>query len=114
MSKLIQAPPKFTHGEWTHSNHSNYNSAEKQRASAERLIDESDRLIDETEESTKKTQRDVNKKFGKEPDSSQPCQVYILVECWKCNTPLGPGVDQSIIVEITDFKSALHYIPLQF
>ena len=65
MSKLIQPPPKFTHGEWTHSNHSNYNTAEHQRAAAERLIDESDRLIDETDETTKKTQRDVNKKFGK-------------------------------------------------
>ena len=66
MSKLIQAPPRFNHGEWNYSNHSNYNSAEKQRASAERLIDESNRLIDETDEATKKTQRDVNKKFGKD------------------------------------------------
>ena len=65
MSKLIQPPQRFTHGEWNYSNHSNYNNAEKQRASAERLIDESNRLIDETDEATKKTQRDVNKKFGK-------------------------------------------------
>ena len=64
MAKLISAPPKFTHQEWAYSNKTNYNNAEKQRASAERLIDESDRLIDETEEVTKRTQRDVNKKFG--------------------------------------------------
>ncbi|XP_033627684.1 tektin-1-like [Asterias rubens] len=63
MAKLISAPPKFTHQEWAYSNKTNYNNAEKQRASAERLIDESDRLIDETEEVTKRTQRDVNKKF---------------------------------------------------
>jgi len=68
MSKLIQAPQRFTHGEWNYSNHANYNSAEKQRASAERLIDESDRLLDETEEATKKTQRDVNKKFEQRLD----------------------------------------------
>lgn len=68
MSKLIQPPPKFTHGEWTHSNHSNYNTAEQQRAAAERLIDESDRLIDETDVTTKKTQRDVNKKFEQRLD----------------------------------------------
>ena len=65
MAKLISAPPKFTHQEWAFSNKSNYNSAEKQRASAERLIDESERLIDETDEVTKRTQKDVNKKFGK-------------------------------------------------
>ncbi|XP_072163428.1 tektin-1-like [Diadema setosum] len=68
MSKLIQPPQRFTHGEWNYSNHSNYNSAEKQRASAERLIDESNRLIDETDEATKKTQRDVNKKFEQRLD----------------------------------------------
>ena len=68
MSKLIKAPQRFTHGEWNYSNHANYNSAEKQRASAERLIDESDRLIDETDEATKKSQRDVNKKFGEYSD----------------------------------------------
>ncbi|XP_041456627.1 tektin-1-like [Lytechinus variegatus] len=68
MSKLIQAPQRFTHGEWNYSNHANYNSAEKQRASAERLIDESNRLLDETEEATKKTQRDVNKKFEQRLD----------------------------------------------
>ncbi|XP_022105125.1 tektin-1-like [Acanthaster planci] len=63
MAKLISAPPKFTHQEWAYSNKTNYNNAEKQRASAERLIDESERLIDETDEVTKRTQRDVNKKF---------------------------------------------------
>ncbi|XP_054749298.1 tektin-1-like [Lytechinus pictus] len=68
MSKLIQAPQRFTHGEWNYSNHANYNSAEKQRASAERLVDESNRLLDETEEATKKTQRDVNKKFEQRLD----------------------------------------------
>jgi len=45
------------------SNHSKYDSAEKQRSSAERLKAESDRLIDETEKHTKRTQRDVQKKF---------------------------------------------------
>ena len=78
MSKLIQAPPKFTPGEWSHSNHANYNSAEKQRASAERLIDESNRLIDETDESTKKSQRDVNKKFGKNWLHYSPCEKSVL------------------------------------
>lgn len=66
MAKLVRAPPKFAHPEWTYSNHANYDSAEKQRASSERLRAESDRLIDETEEMAKRTQRDVNKKFGKD------------------------------------------------
>lgn len=65
MAKLIKAPPKFGHSEWTYSNHSNYDSAEKQRASSEKLRAESDRLVEETEEMAKRTQRDVNKKFGK-------------------------------------------------
>ncbi|XP_077995491.1 tektin-1-like [Glandiceps talaboti] len=63
MAKLISAPPRFTREEWVMSNHSKYDSAEKQRASAERLKAESDRLIDETEKQTRKTQRDVQKKF---------------------------------------------------
>lgn len=68
MAKLVKAPPKFAHSEWTYSNHANYNSAEKQRASSERLRAESDRLIDETEEMAKRTQRDVNKKFEQRID----------------------------------------------
>ncbi|XP_002734203.1 tektin-1-like [Saccoglossus kowalevskii] len=68
MAKLITAPPRFTREEWVVANHSKYNNAEKQRASAERLKAESDRLIDETEKHTKKTQRDVNKKFEQRID----------------------------------------------
>lgn len=64
MAKLVAAPPKFTHPEWTISNQSKYANAEGERAAAERLIAESDRLYDEADARTKKTQRDVNKKFG--------------------------------------------------
>jgi tektin-1 len=62
MSKLVQPPPKFTHPEWTISNQTKYANAEGERSAAERLIAESDRVIDDK---TRKTQRDVNKKFGK-------------------------------------------------
>ena len=65
MAKLMQAPPKFMHPEWVVSNQMQYANAEGERAAAERLVEESKRLCDETENRTNKTQRDVQKKFGK-------------------------------------------------
>ena len=65
MAKLVRAPQRFTHQEWTESNLTKYANAEAHRAGAERLVEESKRLSDETEKRTEKTQRDVNKKFRK-------------------------------------------------
>ena len=65
MAKLVAPPPKFMHPEWNVSNHMQYANAEAERSAAERLVEESKRLCDETDATTKKTQRDVNKKFGK-------------------------------------------------
>ena len=65
MAKLVQAPTRFTHQDWTTSNLTKYANAESERAAAERLVDESKRLSLETEKRTEKTQRDVNKKFRK-------------------------------------------------
>ena len=65
MAKLVQAPPKFLHPEWIISNQDKYANAEGERAASERLVEESKRLCDETDKRTFKTQRDVNKKFGK-------------------------------------------------
>ena len=65
MAKLVTAPQRFTHQEWTESNLTKYANAEAHRAGAERLVEESKRLSDETEKRTEKTQRDVNKKFRK-------------------------------------------------
>lgn len=64
MAKLVTAPPKFTHPEWTISNQIKYANAESERAAAERLIAESIRLDEETATTTIKTRRDVNKKLG--------------------------------------------------
>jgi len=68
MAKLVQAPPKFVHPEWTISNQMKYANAEAERQAAERLVDESKRLVDETDKTTFKTQRDVNKKFDQRID----------------------------------------------
>ncbi|WAR03518.1 TEKT1-like protein [Mya arenaria] len=68
MAKLVQAPTRFTHQDWTTSNLTKYANAESERAAAERLVDESNRLSDETEKRTEKTQRDVNKKFQQRLD----------------------------------------------
>lgn len=65
MAKLVQAPTRFTHQDWTTSNLTKYANAESERAAAERLVEESKRLSLETEKRTEKTQRDVNKKFRK-------------------------------------------------
>ena len=63
MAKLVQAPTRFTHQEWTTSNLTKYANAESERAAAERLVEESKRVSEETQRKTEKTQRDVNKKF---------------------------------------------------
>jgi len=64
MAQLVKAPPKYSTFEWHKSNNKNYNSAETERASAERLQSESKRLTDETDEITRFTQEDVNKKLA--------------------------------------------------
>uniref|UniRef100_A0A2C9K6W4 Tektin n=1 Tax=Biomphalaria glabrata TaxID=6526 RepID=A0A2C9K6W4_BIOGL len=63
MAKLITAPTRFTHEDWTRSNLTKYANADVERQQAERLIKESDRLKEETAKKTEKTQRDVNKKL---------------------------------------------------
>jgi len=64
MAQLVKAPPKYSTFEWHKSNNKNYNSAETERAGAERLQSESKRLTDETDEITRFTQEDVNKKLA--------------------------------------------------
>ena len=65
MARLITAPFRFTHEDWTRSNLTKYANADVERQQAERLISESDRLKDETAKRTEKTQADVNKKLGR-------------------------------------------------
>ena len=64
MAQLVKAPTKYSPYEWHASNNANFNNAEKERASAERLQSESKRLTDETDEITRFTQEDVNKKLA--------------------------------------------------
>lgn len=64
MAQLVKAPTKYSPYEWHKSNHKNYNNAEQERASAERLQSEGARLTDETDEITRFTQEDVNKKLA--------------------------------------------------
>ncbi|XP_065054990.1 tektin-1-like [Rhopilema esculentum] len=63
MARLVQHPTKYTPEEWHRSNHLNYNSAERERKSAEMIRDESNRLKHEVHITTIKTQSDVNKKL---------------------------------------------------
>jgi len=63
MARLIQLPPKYSPQEWQFSNDNHYNSAENERAAAERLRDETLRLCHETAVTTIKSQTDVNKKL---------------------------------------------------
>ncbi|XP_046356026.2 tektin-1-like [Haliotis rufescens] len=68
MAKVVSAPSRFAHEDWTRSNLTKYANAEVERAASERLVEESKRLADETEKRTDKTQRDVNKKFEQRLD----------------------------------------------
>lgn len=63
MARLITAPTRFTHEDWTTSNLTKYANADCERQQAERLIAESDRLKNETAKRTEKTQADVDKKL---------------------------------------------------
>jgi len=63
MARLITAPTRYTHEEWTTSNLTKYANSDVERQQAERLIAESDRLKNETAKRTEKTQADVNKKL---------------------------------------------------
>ncbi|KAK7475030.1 hypothetical protein BaRGS_00033711 [Batillaria attramentaria] len=68
MAKLVQAPPRFTHEDWTRSNLTKYANAEVERQGAERLVDESKRLKEETQKRQEKTQADVQKKLQQRLD----------------------------------------------
>ncbi|CAG5116844.1 unnamed protein product [Candidula unifasciata] len=63
MARLIRAPTRFTHEDWTRSNLQKYASADVERQQAERLIAESNRLKEETARRTERTQADVSKKL---------------------------------------------------
>lgn len=64
MARLIRAPTRFTHEDWTRSNLKKYANADVERQQAERLISESNRLKEETAKRTERTQADVTKKLG--------------------------------------------------
>ena len=88
MAQLVKAPPKYSTFEWHKSNNKNYNSAETERASAERLQSESKRLTDETDEITRFTQEDVNKKLAqrlRELNFWKDEVKYFDIEIVKCS-----------------------------
>jgi len=68
MARLVTAPTRFTHEDWTTSNLTKYANADVERQQAERLISESDRLKGETARRTEKTQADVDKKLAQRLD----------------------------------------------
>ncbi|BFZ04720.1 hypothetical protein BsWGS_07759 [Bradybaena similaris] len=68
MAKLIRAPTRFTHEDWTRSNLKKYANADVERQQAERLISESNRLKEETAKRTERAQADVNKKLEQRLD----------------------------------------------
>jgi len=63
MARLVTAPTRYTHEDWTTSNLTKYANADVERQQAERLIAESDRLKGETAKRTEKSQADVDKKL---------------------------------------------------
>ena len=98
MARLVQRPPKYLPEEWCHSNKLNYSSAEKERASAERLRDESVRLIHETEQTTVITQSDVNKKLD---------QRLTNMNYWKSELDRQYGETNEEIENLLQFKERL-------
>lgn len=64
MARLVISPPKYHPSEWHASNRLNYERAEGERKSSERLRAECDRLCQEVDDTTRRTQRDVNHKFS--------------------------------------------------
>lgn len=98
MARLVQRPPKYLPEEWRQSNKFQYSSAEKERASAERLRDESLRLIHETEQTTVVTQSDVNKKID---------QRLTDMNYWKAELERQHGESNGEIEYLLKFKVRL-------
>ena len=98
MARLVQRPPKYLPEEWHHSNKVKYSSAEKERASAERIRDESNRLIHETDQTTIRTQSDVDKKLD---------QRLTDVDYWKSELNRQHGESEAEIEQLLQFKTRL-------
>ena len=65
MAQVVTRPQRFTPEEWKLASKIKHKNAERDRATAERLIAESGRLDVETREQSDTTLDDVNKKIGK-------------------------------------------------
>ena len=63
MARVVKAPPRFQHEEWTTSNLTKFANAEAKHQGAERLVEECRRLDNETRVQQNKTQTDVQKKL---------------------------------------------------
>jgi len=98
MARLIQRPTKYTPEEWHRSNHMNYNSAERERQSAEVIRDESERLKHEINITTIKTQSDVNKKLD---------QRLQDITFWKSELDRLHGESEDEISELLRYKERL-------
>ena len=98
MARLVQRPPKYLPEEWKHSNKLKYSSAEKERASAERIRDETNRLVLETDQTTTRTQSDVNKKLD---------QRYTDVTYWKAELDRQHAESSDEIENLLKFKARL-------
>ena len=98
MARLVQRPTKYTPEEWHRSNHSNYNTAERERRSAEVIRDESDRLKHEVHITTIKTQSDVNKKLD---------QRIQYITFWKSELDRLHGETEDEINELLRYKERL-------
>ena len=98
MARLLQRPTKYTPEEWHRSNHMNYNSAERERQSAEVIRDESNRLKHEINITTIKTQSDVNKKLD---------QRLQDITFWKSELDRLHGESEDEINELLRYKERL-------
>eukprot|EP00112_Aurelia_sp_Birch-Aquarium-sp1_P006557 Seg1721.4 transcript_id=Seg1721.4/GoldUCD/mRNA.D3Y31 product=Tektin-1 protein_id=Seg1721.4/GoldUCD/D3Y31 len=98
MARLVQNPTKYTPEEWHRSNHINYNSAERERKTAEMIRDESARLKHEVHITTIKTQSDVNKKLD---------QRITDVKFWKSELDRLHGETDDEINTLLHYKDRL-------
>lgn len=64
MAQIVQRAQRFTPEEWKMANRIKHKTAERDRATGERLILESNRLDNETREKSDTTLDDANKKIG--------------------------------------------------
>ncbi|XP_013384963.1 tektin-3 [Lingula anatina] len=72
---------RFSHGDWSSSNHANYHMSDRERSFAERLRADAWRAVKETDHRTRNRQADVTKRLGERVEDIDFWKKELVNEC---------------------------------